>query len=118
MNTRDLKILAQRVLTRTEHEDSATFALKRTTIIRSKVPTLHEAGREHRTFAKNFVHAQYERMSAEERAAAERGVGIRFIPMNIDVPIPGVESRVVQQVARWCVGLAKSINARYLLPRL
>ena len=74
VSTRELRGQARGVLLQTEHEDSVAFALKRAKIIRSKVPTLHEAGREHRTFAKNFVHSTYEILSAWELAEPKQAL--------------------------------------------
>ena len=86
-------------LAETEDQKTVEYAMDSLTLVRTKVPTIHSAGRQHRVFAKSFEEdIHWKPMTLPWREQYSKGVSLKFLPESWDVPLPGHQPRLLGQI--------------------
>lgn len=119
LQSKMIKQVLSATLRKTAHEATVKYALEHTNVVRTKIPTLHTQGREHRRFAREFdLDKHYSPIPVHEREALLKGKSLMFLPHSMDVPLPGHEARLTGQILSGCKKVLSLVGAKYLQPEL
>lgn len=102
------------VLRAWEAPTTVDFIQKNLILSRTKIPSVHEKGRQHRVLARNFDRTLFLTIPPEQQRKYLQGESVRFIPASMDLPRPDFRISLEAQTMKLAFQVADFLNAKYL----